>query len=347
MRRQQGLLLAATLVLTTGPATATVNNAGGSGAQFLRLGVGARALGMGDAYGPVAEGPNGLHWNPAGLAQMSRPEIGYSHSEMMRFYHHEYISYAHPIYLLKGTIGGSMNFFYEDPQDSVTNTNKDAGSFKNHSEVYTLAYARGFRIGTNWGMEDRSRFEDLWRIGGAEMPLRPEDDVWNGNLLLGVAIKAIRSTLGRVSANAYAVDFGALFRHTYFPKFRGSFTMKNFGTNTRFINVSERLPAEVALGLSYDQQWERHRLLPAFEIVVPFYGAPNAKMGVEYTMPVKYESLVSFRGGYKTLEAHELHALAGITGGIGFTYKHFSFDMGFQPMSVLGQTFRFEAGYRF
>ena len=41
---------------------------GEAGFAFLKLGVGARAMGMGSAYVAVADDPTALHWNPAGLA---------------------------------------------------------------------------------------------------------------------------------------------------------------------------------------------------------------------------------------------------------------------------------------
>ncbi|RKY83913.1 hypothetical protein DRP98_06125 [candidate division KSB1 bacterium] len=51
------------------------------GGDFLAIGVGARALGMGAAY--VAVGQDGIaaYWNPAGLTQLNYPQINAMHSE--------------------------------------------------------------------------------------------------------------------------------------------------------------------------------------------------------------------------------------------------------------------------
>ena len=47
---------------------------GTSSATFLRIGVGARAEGMGEAFVAVANDPSAVFWNPAGLASLQRRE---------------------------------------------------------------------------------------------------------------------------------------------------------------------------------------------------------------------------------------------------------------------------------
>jgi hypothetical protein len=266
---------------------------------------------------------------------------------MLEFFHHEYVSYAHPVPFLKGTLGASMTFFYEDSLDLITNTNKNVGGFSNHSEAFALSYGRGLRIGDDWGMEDRKYFDSLWRVGGAEMPLRPADDVWNGNLMIGLSGKFIRHTIHEYSAGTFAVDGGVLFRHTYLPQLTMSFAFRNVGKNIKLIEQREGLPAEVAFGVSFDQRWERRRLLPALELSVPYYGTPSANLGVEYSFPVHYDSIVAVRAGFKTLQAVDLNAISGLTGGVGYAYRHFNVNLGFQPMAQLGGIYRIETGYRF
>lgn len=49
--------------------------------EFLSLGVGARALGMGGAFAGVADDVTACFWNPAGLSQLSRGELSLMHAE--------------------------------------------------------------------------------------------------------------------------------------------------------------------------------------------------------------------------------------------------------------------------
>ena len=51
------------------------------GGDFLAVGVGARALGMGGTYVAVAQDGIAAYWNPAGLAQLNYPQINAMHSE--------------------------------------------------------------------------------------------------------------------------------------------------------------------------------------------------------------------------------------------------------------------------
>ncbi|MCK7521899.1 MAG: hypothetical protein MZV64_31575 [Ignavibacteriales bacterium] len=49
--------------------------AGISAFQFLKIGVGARGVAMGEAYVAVANDASSLFWNPAGLAQMTENQV--------------------------------------------------------------------------------------------------------------------------------------------------------------------------------------------------------------------------------------------------------------------------------
>lgn len=49
--------------------------------DFLSIGVGGRALGMGSAYTSVANDVTAGYWNPAGLARLKYPEIMLMHDQ--------------------------------------------------------------------------------------------------------------------------------------------------------------------------------------------------------------------------------------------------------------------------
>ena len=51
------------------------NNVATTSAAFLEIGPGARSLGMGSAYVSVANDASSLYWNPAGIVNISRPEV--------------------------------------------------------------------------------------------------------------------------------------------------------------------------------------------------------------------------------------------------------------------------------
>ena len=61
-----------------------VSKTGTTAAQFLKIGIGARALGMGGAYSAVSNDVTALYWNPAGLSSSKKNGIILDHQEIGR-----------------------------------------------------------------------------------------------------------------------------------------------------------------------------------------------------------------------------------------------------------------------
>ncbi|HVE12605.1 MAG TPA: hypothetical protein VNI01_04365 [Elusimicrobiota bacterium] len=339
--------LALALLLAAPEARALTGNTAGASAEFLRVGAGARAFGMAEAYGPVAEGADAIYWNPAGLLQLNGPELDYTHTEFLRFFSHDHVAFGYPLRSWGAAIGVSGTFFYQQAQDAVTNTNQAAGSFTSHSEAYTLAFAKAIGVGDDYPARDRDYFLKAWDLAGGYRPLERDNDFWTGSLMLGMAIKAVSETLYDVHGQAFAVDGGALFRPADLSRLSVSAVFRNLGTQERFIQEQEKLPAEFSTGIAYNFLGENHRWLPALEVALPRYGAPYAKIGLEHTLRLGDSAQFATRLGYRTLSAADLGPLTGLTAGVGVRYKRISFDMGFQPMSDLGDVYRAELGYGF
>jgi hypothetical protein len=67
-------------------------------AEFLRLGVGARALGMGGGFVGLADDASAAYWNPAGLANLRQAETLFMHAEQFgSLASHNYIGFAQPL----------------------------------------------------------------------------------------------------------------------------------------------------------------------------------------------------------------------------------------------------------
>ena len=63
--------------LLAGSASAAVSNPN-LGSSPIPVGAGPRALGMGGAFSAVADDATAATWNPGGMTQLERPEIGLS-----------------------------------------------------------------------------------------------------------------------------------------------------------------------------------------------------------------------------------------------------------------------------
>jgi hypothetical protein len=67
--------------------------------EFLNLGVGGRALGLGGAYVAMADDATATYWNPAGLSQISSQELVFMHAETFgSLLNHDFISWALPLH---------------------------------------------------------------------------------------------------------------------------------------------------------------------------------------------------------------------------------------------------------
>lgn len=84
-----------TALLLIAAASAKAESYGG---EFLNLGVGARAQGMGGAYGPLADDASAIYWNPAGLSGLIRPEIMFCHTQLFGgLANHDFLGLAWPL----------------------------------------------------------------------------------------------------------------------------------------------------------------------------------------------------------------------------------------------------------
>lgn len=70
-------------VLITSAAFAASENEGKTGMAFLKVGVGARAAGMGEAYSAVASDASAAYWNPAGLVSSPNSNIVLMHNRWL------------------------------------------------------------------------------------------------------------------------------------------------------------------------------------------------------------------------------------------------------------------------
>ena len=88
------------VVLAPGQALAA---AGKPGFAFLKVGIGARAMGMGSAYVALADDPTAVYWNTAGLAGSEDAQVTVMHNEWIQDFRQEFAAVSRP--LGKGAAG--------------------------------------------------------------------------------------------------------------------------------------------------------------------------------------------------------------------------------------------------
>ena len=184
---------------------------GQTGFAFLKLGVGARAMGMGSAYVALADDPTAIYWNPAGLAGAEGAQVTATHNEWIQDFRHEFAAVSSPIG--RGAVGLGMSGFYT----SELEKRDDTGLLTGHFGFNDIAVSGGYAY----------RFS-RWVSGG-------------------VAVKFIREMIDQEDATAVAFDLGGRYAIEETGITLGG-AVQNMGGDTKFVAQSFALPRTFRAG---------------------------------------------------------------------------------------------------
>ncbi|MBD3271793.1 MAG: PorV/PorQ family protein [Elusimicrobia bacterium] len=309
--------LPAILLFAGGPGT--------SAANFLKLGIGARAVGMGESFTAVADDVSSVYWNPAGLAHLKTNALHLSHNIWFQDIHYEFAGVGIPLGMSKGVLGISANYLYLDGIERRTgNTADHEGTFGANDLLITLSYAKG-----------------LASIGA-------------GTVLGGINCKSIRQQIDDKKADAFAADLGL---QLAVGQITTGLVVQNLGTRIRFIEESYPLPMNYKFGIAYQPYGTG--LSVAVDINKPIDNKINFHLGTEYWVG----GIIALRAGYlhgdsiqrKALtgksfssdSSNELIAFTGLMAGAGFKILGYGLDYAFVPYGELGNTHRVSLGMQF
>ncbi|MDD4857566.1 MAG: PorV/PorQ family protein [Candidatus Krumholzibacteria bacterium] len=255
-----GILLALMVALPFGSLFA--GEAGTSGFLFLRLGNGARASGMGEAFTAVADDATSIYYNPAGMANVAGVELNVTHTEWLQDIRFEQVTVLNEMF--GGTAGISFTGVYY-------------GSMDRYPDYAALVSDGTFAP------------YDLSIAGGYAMDIIP-------NLSAGVTAKLIYEKIDFESATGWAIDIGVIHR----SMIRGltlAASMLNFGPEAKFVEEKFYPPFQLRGGASYryDADWLMGNAILAVDAIFPNDGEAKLHSGVEYN----YRGLLSVRAGYK------------------------------------------------
>ncbi len=152
---------------------------GGQPGAFLRMGVGARAIGMGRTFAAIANDASTAFWNPAGLGRLNVKELMGTYSVLSMDRQHNYTAVALPIRSL-GTIGISWINLSVGDIEGRDLFGRITDMYSNSENAYFLS----------WGV------------------------ALNQALYLGVTAKYITHTLESYHSSGYGFDMGLLYKLT-------------------------------------------------------------------------------------------------------------------------------------
>ena len=127
------------LILTPGTTTAS----------FLKIGVGARAAAMGEAFTAVASDGTSLYWNPAGLRQLKTKEFSATYNSWFEEIKQGYLSLTFPASI--GTIGFGANYVDMGTLEGRDVEGNPTGDFTASDTHIFIGYARKLKK-SSWGM---------------------------------------------------------------------------------------------------------------------------------------------------------------------------------------------------
>lgn len=283
---------------------------GSTDAQFLKIGVSARAAAMGDAYIAVVEGAEATYYNAAALARIEGTALTFNHTNWFAGINHDFVALART-FGRHGTFGLSFTALYTDEMKVRTPLQPDGTG-----ETF---YASNYRFGISYAryLTDRVTF------GGSLNYI-------NMSLFSGF------------TADAVSVDIAVLYV-TGFRGFRFGMKIANFGSEIKFVNESYPLPTNFNFGLAMNAiDANDQKLLISFSALKPNDGQPLGQFGVEWN----YQNLLFLRTGYRI--NHDV-ATYSVGGGVQLKIKQNSlkFDYSFSDFILLGGAHRFGIGFKF
>ena len=137
------ILLVLTCIPIVADNTDIHENAGTRAMTFLKIGVGAKAIGMGESQVAATDDLYASYWNPAGLARLEKPQLALMHNEWFAGINHEFVGVALPLGSI-GTVGASASFLSFGELQGRDREGNETSIFRPYDLAMIFSYARGF-----------------------------------------------------------------------------------------------------------------------------------------------------------------------------------------------------------
>jgi hypothetical protein len=279
--------------------------------SFLKIGVGARALGMGGAYTALADDAAAASWNAAGLSKLRATQLDAMHAEQFGTASFDFLGLAQP--LPYGTLGVAGRRLSQQGLEGRDGSAAPTAGFAAADTAVDLTY-------------------------GAP--------VYRG-LRLGGGVTFVHSAIADVSARAWALHFGGLYEARTLGPGRPSLgvSVQNAGPGLRYAENLWPLPLTVAVGLAY--RLPSGLTLAADFKRRPHGQSSEASVGTE----LQLVGGLYLRAGYAATRTESRTAgpslFGGAAGGFGVALRRYTFDYALTPSSDLGSVHRLSLSARF
>lgn len=302
-------LVTALIIFSSVTFPQNVSKTGTTAASFLEISVGAAAIGMGGAFVSVANDATALYWNPSGISLAKKYEAVIAHNEWLASTRFDFAGLVLPLGDF-GTLGFCFTSLNMDDM-KVTTVDQPGGT----GEYFS---AGDIAVGISYARNLTDRFS------------------------IGFTGKYIQQKIWHMSASAFALDIGTLFKTDLIGGLAIGASLSNFGTpmklegrDTRyFIRVdqskqgsNERIPTNIEMdtwelplifqiGVSTNAiNTDDYRLTLSADAIHPNNDFESVNVGGEFS----FMGFLSLRGGWQSLFLND--AEGGLSLGAGLNSK--------------------------
>ena len=283
------------------------------GAQFLKIGVGARATGMGGSFTAVADDASSVYWNPAGVSRLSGNIVTINHTVWATDISMTQAAYIFNVGFMPGMFAVQAKSLYMSDMERTTvfHPDGDGTYFDAGDSQFGLTYSRSL----------------------------------TDKFSAGLTASFIHSGLDDLSDNVISFDFGTLY-DTGYKSLRIGFAIQNIGGELTYIDgaQSAKVPTIFRVGASMDVvEAGNNALLMSAEFSHPPDNSERVNVGGEYS----FKDFFFARGGYNI--GYDSETLAA---GLGVKFPtslstETRFDYSYTDMSDLGGAHRFSLDIAF
>ncbi len=223
--------------------------AGRAGTQFLKIGVGAKALGMGEAFVAVADDITSIYWNPAGLMQNKEKEFILMHNKWLEDTNYGFIGLSQPI--KNGKFGCGLAYFDYGDLIGRDKNNNLTGNFTAYDMALSLSYALTLK-----------------------------------QTLTGATLKIIHQRNENEEANGVVLDLGIQYSLPQMKNLTLGAVIANIGKDIKFIKEKDPFPLTVKTGLYWSPlpKLLSGNLKLAFDLIKSKDDYTRLNMGGEYKL---------------------------------------------------------------
>ena len=299
------------------------NKTGRTVLQFLKIGIGARQIGMGEANIAYVQDVNSVFWNVGAITGFSGAQASFN-----------YLKWIGDLNVYAGAVG----YNWDGVATIVVNyLNLDYGSI---DEALVTSPSGGIdtRTGNTFSGSDLA-----FGVGIARQ--------FTDKLSIGLNIKYIREDLYIYSTDLFAFDVGTLYKTGWYGV-NLAMSAQNFSEQARWLYTKEEeqqtyeLPLAFRIGLSIDLlggkdlllggDYNKQRLTFTGDAIHTNDYSERLDLGIEYT----FYNILSLRGGYRfNYDEGNLCFGAGVQ--YDFEYVKFAFDYSYVSYDFLQSPHQF------